>query len=88
MSEKPQYRLSLLKYDPAAAEEGYQAFLLAAVRKPYPSIERLRRMQAIMALHDPKVLDVRTGDLIEDRFVRKLDESGGIDRLYSTYGVR
>jgi ABC-type nitrate/sulfonate/bicarbonate transport system substrate-binding protein len=74
--------------DPAAAEEGYQAFLLAAVRKPYPSMERLRKMQAIMALHDPKVLNVRIEDLIEDRFVHKLDESGVIDRLYSIYGVR
>jgi hypothetical protein len=74
--------------DPAAAEEGYQGFLLSAIRKPYPSVERLRKMQTIMALHDPKVLNVRVEDLIEDRFVRKLDESGFIDRLYGTYGLK
>ena len=74
--------------DPAAAEEGYQEFLLAAIRKPYPSVERLRDMQKIMALHDPKVLNVKVENLIEDRFVRKLDEGGVIDRLYSTYGVK
>ena len=71
--------------DPAAAEEGYQGFLRAAIRKPYPSVERLRKMQTIMALHNPTVLNVRFEDLIEDRFVRKLDESGVIDRLYSAY---
>lgn len=74
--------------DPVAAEEGYQQFLLGSVRKPYPSVERLRNMQRIMAIHDPKVLNVRVEDLVEDRFVRKLDESGVIDRLYSTYGVK
>ena len=74
--------------DLTAAEEGYQQFLLEVVRKPYPSRERLRSMQRIMALHDPKVLDVRVEDLLEDRFVRKLDESGVIDRLYSSYGVK
>jgi hypothetical protein len=40
-----------------------------------------------MALHDPKVLNVKAENLIEDRFVRKLDESGVIDRLYRTYGT-
>jgi hypothetical protein len=36
-----------------------------------------------MARHDPKVLNVRIEDLVDDRFVRKLDESGVIDRLSS-----
>ena len=72
--------------DLAAAERGYQD-LADLNRKPYPSVERLRNMQRVMALHDPKVLDLRVEDLIEDRFVRKLDENGVIDRLYSTYGV-
>jgi ABC-type nitrate/sulfonate/bicarbonate transport system substrate-binding protein len=67
--------------DPAAAEEGYQEFLFTAIRKPYPSVEQLRNMQKVMALHDPKVLGVKVEDLIDDRFVRKLDESGVIDRL-------
>ena len=74
--------------DTAAAEETYQGFLRVAVRKPYPSLDRLRNMQRIMARHDPKVLNVRVEDLVDDRLVRKLDESGAIDRLYSSYGVK
>jgi ABC-type nitrate/sulfonate/bicarbonate transport system substrate-binding protein len=70
--------------DPVAAEEGYQEFLLTAMRKPYPCVERLRNMQNVMALHDPKVSSVQIEDLIEDRFVRKLDASGLIDRLYGS----
>ena len=41
-----------------------------------------------MALNDPKVLNVKIEDLADDRFVRKLDESGAIDRLYERYGVK
>lgn len=70
--------------DPAAGERGYQD-LRDLNRKPYATAERLRSMQKVMALHDPKVLSVKVEDVIEDRFVRKLDENGTIDRLYNTY---
>ena len=57
-------------------------------RKPYASVAAMQNMQRVMALHDPKVLNVKVEDLVEHRFVRKLDESGVIDRLYATYGVK
>ncbi len=74
--------------DPVATEDSYQRFLRATVRVPYPSVDRLRDMQRIMARHDPTVLTVKIEDLVDDRLVRKLDESGVVDRLYSTYGVK
>lgn len=80
--------MKTFKVTDPVAKRLYQAFLRTAIRKPYPSVEGLRNMQRIMALHDPKVLGVIVEDVIEDRFVRKLDESGVIDRLYSTYGVK
>ncbi|HEV8532684.1 MAG TPA: ABC transporter substrate-binding protein [Methylomirabilota bacterium] len=73
---------------PAAAESGYRNFLSRANRKPYASITAMRNMQRVMALNDPKVLSVKIEDLADDRFVRKLDESGAIDRLYESYGVK
>ena len=48
----------------------------------------MKDMQRIMALHDPKVLNVKVEDMIEDRFVRRLDRSGVIDRFNSAYGVK
>jgi ABC-type nitrate/sulfonate/bicarbonate transport system substrate-binding protein len=69
--------------DPAAARAGYQDFLLTAVRKPYPCVDRLLRMQKIMALQEPKVLETNVQDLIDDSLVRRLDHSGEIDRLYA-----
>jgi len=74
--------------EPAAAEEGFQQFFHTVNRKPYPTVDRLKNMQRVMALHDPEMLKLKVEDVIEDRFVRKLDESGVIDRLYSTYEVK
>lgn len=73
--------------DPATAERGYQSFLSQANRKAYASVAAMKSMQPVMALHDPRMLRVKVEDMIEDRFVRKLDESGAIDRFYSAYGA-
>jgi hypothetical protein len=48
----------------------------------------MRNMQRVMALNDPRVLNVNVEDLADDRFVRKLDDSGAIDRLYEGYRVK
>ena len=72
--------------DPTAAEQGYQDVLLSVNRKPFPSIDGARNVQRLMAIYNPKVAKVRVEDITEDRFVRKLDESGFIDRLYSGQG--
>jgi len=37
-----------------------------------------------MALQNPKLAKLRVEDIVEPRFVRKLDESGFIDRLYNS----
>jgi hypothetical protein len=57
-------------------------------RKPYGSVAAMQNLQRVMALNDPKVLTVKVEQLIEDRFVRRLDQGGAIDRLYSAYGVQ
>ncbi len=73
---------------PAAAESSYRTFLSRANRKPYASITAMQNMQRVMALNDPKVFNVKIEDLADDRFVRRLDESGAIDHLYASYGVK
>jgi len=87
-ANKPVVLKSLMKNmkmnDRAAAEEGYQDQIATLTRKPYPSIEGLRNAQRLMALQNPKIGTVKLDDLVDARFVRKLDESGFIDRLYSS----
>jgi ABC-type nitrate/sulfonate/bicarbonate transport system substrate-binding protein len=69
--------------DPALAEEGYQDLMFGIERKPYPSADSLRNVQRIMALLNPKVGNVKVEEIIDSRFIRKLDETGFIDNAYS-----
>jgi NitT/TauT family transport system substrate-binding protein len=41
-------------------------------QKPYPSAAALKKMQSVMAMHNPRVMEVEIESLIDDRFVRKL----------------
>ena len=54
------------------------------MRKPYPSRERLRNMQRMMKLADPKATEVDVASLLDDRFVKKAYQEGIIDRAYAT----
>ncbi len=69
--------------DDAAAEAGLLQLSKIIVRKPYPSVEKLRNMQRIMRIADPKAAEVDVTGLIDERFVKKLDESGFIDAVYA-----
>ncbi|MBI2087245.1 MAG: ABC transporter substrate-binding protein [Deltaproteobacteria bacterium] len=74
--------------DPAVAEEGYQEHIVSLNRKAYPSLEGLRNVQRLMALQNPKVATLKVEELIDDRFIRKLDESGFLDRAYKSYPAK
>jgi ABC-type nitrate/sulfonate/bicarbonate transport system substrate-binding protein len=86
-ANKPVVIKSLMKNmrinDVAAAEEGYQDQIATLNRKPYPTVEGLRNAQRLMAMQNPKIATIKIEDLVDARFVRKLDESGFIDRLYA-----
>jgi hypothetical protein len=41
-----------------------------------------------MKLRNPNVEKVKVEDLVDDRFMKKLDQSGFIDEMYARYGVR
>jgi hypothetical protein len=73
---------------PEAAEVAYKEFLARASGKPYVSVAAAQSYRRVLALNDARVLNVKIENLMEDRFVRKLEESGALDRLYSAYGVR
>jgi len=69
--------------DQAPAEEGYQDLLRNMSRKPYPTTDGLRNVQRYIKAQNPRIGDVKVEELIDSRFVRKLDETGFIDRLFS-----
>jgi NitT/TauT family transport system substrate-binding protein len=86
---KPAVLKILMKHlrisDPKLAEDGYQDNLLTLNRKPYPSLDGLRNAQRLMAQQNPKIAALKVDDLVDARFVRKLDESGFIDRLFAAH---
>ena len=76
-----------LKVDAASAEEGYQDLLRGVDRKPFASLDGMRNVQRLMKIRTPKIGEVKLEDVIDNRIMRKLDESGFIDRAYAAQGV-
>jgi hypothetical protein len=74
--------------DPAVGEEGYQDLQISVERKPFPSIDALRNVRRLMATQNPKVANVKIEELIDNRIIRRLDESGYIDRAAGVYNLK
>jgi ABC-type nitrate/sulfonate/bicarbonate transport system substrate-binding protein len=74
--------------DPAVAEEGYQDYLTSVDRKPIPSVDGLRNIRRLLAVLNPKSANVKIEELVDSRLIRKLDESGFIDKVGATYGLK
>ncbi|HXG50891.1 MAG TPA: ABC transporter substrate-binding protein [candidate division Zixibacteria bacterium] len=70
------------------AEEGYQDVLKGLDRKPFASLAGLKNVQRLMKLRNPAVEKVKVEELVDDRFMKKLDASGFIDEMYARYGAR
>lgn len=77
-----------LKVDAQAAEEGYKDMVTGFDRKPYPSPKAVINIVRLMKTRNPKVAKVKPEDVIEDRILRKLNESGFIDDIYAQYGAK
>jgi ABC-type nitrate/sulfonate/bicarbonate transport system substrate-binding protein len=70
------------------AEEGYKDMLLGLERRPFPSVDGLKNIQRLMKARNPRMAELKVESLIDASFMRKLDESGFIGKLYSTYRIR
>ncbi len=73
--------------DDGAAERGLRELVDTLARKPYPSVDRLRSMQHMMAKAKPNVLSLKIETVVDDRLVRKLDVTGYIDQTYSEHSA-
>ena len=76
-----------LRVDAAAAEEGYSDMLRGVDRKPLASLEGMRNLQRLLKPRNPKIGEVKVEDVVDNRIMRKLDESGFIDRVYAAHGA-
>ena len=77
-----------LRINDQEAEEGYKDVITGLDRKPYASLDGLRNVQRLMKLRNPAVEKVKVEELVDNRFMKKLDQSGFIDEMYAKYGVK
>ena len=69
--------------DPGLLDEAYDVYVTQYLpKKPYPTLEGLKTVLAELAEVNPKAKSADPAGLIEERFVRELDQSGFIDDLY------
>ena len=77
-----------LKVDAAGSEDAYLDLVRGVDRKPFASLEGMRNVQRLLKSRNPKVGEVKAEDVIDNRLMRKLDETGFIDKMYATYGAK
>ncbi len=77
-----------LKVDANGAEDAYLDLVRGVDRKPFASLEGLRNAQRLLQTRNPKVGEVKADSVIDNRLMKKLDDSGFIDKLYASYGIK
>jgi len=77
-----------LRINDQEADNGYNDVITGLDRKPYATLAGLINVQRLMKLRNPNVGKVKVEELVDDRFIKKLDQSGFIDEMYAKYGVR
>lgn len=72
------------------AEDGLQDLLTRGglEKKPHPSLEGVRNVQRLMLSSNPRVGEIKLEEIIDRSIVRKLDDSGFIDRTFAAAGVK
>jgi len=77
-----------LKVSEKDAEEGYRDLVLGTDKKPYANPAGVTNVVRLMKRNNPKVEKVRPEQLIDDRILKKIDQSGFIDEMLAKYGVK
>ena len=57
-------------------------------RKPYANPAGVTNVIRLMKRGNPKVENVKPETLIDDRILKKIDQSGFIDEVMAKYGVK
>lgn len=90
-AQKPSTLKILQKYlriSEKDAEEGYKDMVTGLDRRPYANPAGATNVIRLMKRSNPKVESVKPENLIDDRIMKKLDQSGFIDEILTKYGVK
>jgi NitT/TauT family transport system substrate-binding protein len=74
--------------DPDAVVEAYEATGQALIpEKPYPTLKGIQIMLREMGIKDPSARSARPEQFVDMTFIKELDSTGFIDRLYKSTAV-
>ena len=77
-----------LKTDKALAEVGYKNLLDDLTSYTFVTVRGLKTIQEIVALRDPKVMKFNVEDLLDQRILTRVVQSGYVDDLERRYKIR
>lgn len=66
----------------ANAEEAYQSVVNAYERVLYTSVEGMKRPHGLLTTINPKVKDVRVESVVDNSFIKKLEQSGFVQSVW------
>lgn len=74
--------------DTDALEEAYESIVLALIpEKPYPTLKGIDIILRELGVKDPNARSARPEQFVDLTFIKELDSSGFIDRLYKSAAV-
>lgn len=76
-----------LRTDAAGAEDAYADLLRGVERKPFASLDGMRNLQRLLKSSNPKIATLKVDEIVDNRIMRRLDESGFIERAYAAQGA-
>lgn len=77
-----------IKTDRALAEIGYKNLLEDLTSYTLTSVKGLRTVQEIVALRDPKIAKYNVEDLLDQRILKKVVDSGYVEEIERRYKIR
>jgi NitT/TauT family transport system substrate-binding protein len=74
--------------DPDALDEAYESVIQALIpEKPYPTLKGIDTILRELGVKDPNARSARPEQFVDLTFIKELDSSGFIDRLYKSPAV-
>ena len=77
-----------IKTDRALAEIGYKNLLDDLTAYTFTSVKGLRTVQEIVALRDPRIAKYNVEDLLDQRILKKVVDSGYVEEIERRYKIR
>jgi NitT/TauT family transport system substrate-binding protein len=77
-----------IKTDRAIAEIGYKYLLDDLTAYTFVTVKALRTVQEIIALRDPKIAKYNVEDLLDQRILQKVVQSGYVEEIERKYKIR